>query len=251
MGEENGNVDNKRTTIEKAMQEFLGFHEMNKDSGGTVENYRLLLRRFADWLSSNNVVYVDELTLSHLRAWITHLQKTPASRKERLSDTTVHKYAVYTRTFCRWLEHEEMLEKPITARLTLPRYEEKFIPTFKPDDIEALLEACEAGKRFTPQIRKALTARNRAIVSLMVDAGIRRKELVGLRLGDVDRDLRVLLVHRKGNKWQQVPVSYDGFKPLHEYLTKHRSHLAILDGRVKARKEDKVFLADDGKPLSL
>ena len=73
----------------------------------------------------------------------------------------------------------------------------------------------------------------------------------GCALGDIDRSMRVLLVHRKGNKWQQVPVSRDGFKPLHDYLTKHRHHLAELDGRTVARKEDAVFLSDAGKPISL
>ena len=251
MGEEYSGDGNDRTTIEKAISDYLGYHEMNKDSKGTTLNYRVLLGRFAGWLSSNDVVYVDQLSLSHLRAWISHLQKTPSKRNVQLSDTTVRQYGVYTHAFCRWLEQEGMVEKSITARFTLPRAEDKFIPTFRPDDIEALLEACEAGKRFTPQIRKALTARNRAMVSLMVDTGIRRKELVGLRLCDVDRDMRVLLVHRKGNKWQQVPVSYDGFKPLHEYLTRHRSHLAALDGREKARKEDSVFLSEHGKPLTI
>lgn len=56
-------------------------------------------------------------------------------------------------------------------------------------------------------------------MSLLVDTGIHRKELVGLRLGDVHRELRLLTVHRKGNKWQQVPISREGFKPLHDYLT--------------------------------
>lgn len=83
----------------------------------------------------------------------------------------------------------------------------------------------------------------------LVGSGIRRKELVGLRLCDVDRDLRVLLVHRKGNKWQQVPISYEGFKSLNEYLVKHRPVLAAIDGRTTLRKEEAVFLADDGKPL--
>ena len=72
--------------------------------------------------------------------------------------------------------------------------------------MEKLLVACEADKRYTPRMQRALTACNRAIVSVLIDTGIRRKELVGLRLGDVDRDMRVLFVHRKGNKWQQVPI---------------------------------------------
>jgi len=41
--------------------------------------------------------------------------------------------------FCRWLEHESVIEKPITTRFKLPRVEQKFIPTFTPDDVEKLL----------------------------------------------------------------------------------------------------------------
>ena len=109
---------------------------------------------------------------------------------------------------------------------------------------------CEEGDRHKPKLRKALTAQNRAIVGVLVDAGLRRSEIVGLRLCDVDRDLRLLTVHRKSNKWQQVPVSRDGFKPLHEYLTKHRSYLAKLGGSTVARKEDAVFLSAKGEPLT-
>lgn len=243
--------DNKRTTIGKALQDFLGFHQMNKDSSDTIENYQMLLTRFVAWLSSFNVIYVDELTLSHLRAWVTHLQTIPSRLGGSLSDSTVHQYALRTQAFCHWLEQEGLIEKPITARFTLPRFEKQFIPTFTPDDVELLLDACEVSKRYTLPLRKALTARNRAIVSVLIDTGIRRSELVGLRLCDVDRDLRVLLVHRKGNKWQQVPISYDGFKPLHEYLSKYRTRLAERDGRSVTRKGDAVFLADDGKPLHL
>ena len=111
------------------------------------------------------------------------------------------------------------------------------------DDIKKLLAACEEGDISNPPLRRALTARNRAIVNLFVDSGIRLSELVGLRLGDIDKSSRVILVHRKGNKWQQVPVSREGFKPLHNYLANHRATLAGSD---TARKEDAVFLADNG-----
>jgi integrase/recombinase XerD len=42
----------------------------------------------------------------------------------------------------------------------------------------------------------------------------------------------------------------DGFRPLHEYLTKHRPYLAHLGGRLTAHKEDAVFLCDDGHPVT-
>jgi hypothetical protein len=40
------NEENERTTIHKAIQDFLNFHEMNKDSEGTIRNYQVLLGRF-------------------------------------------------------------------------------------------------------------------------------------------------------------------------------------------------------------
>jgi len=146
-----------------------------------------------------------------------------------------------------WLCYEEMIEKPITPRFKLPRVEKKFVPTYSNDDIQRLLDACEEGDINKPDLRRALTARNKAIVTLFVDTGIRLNELVGLRLGDIDKSTRLLLVHRKGNKWQQVPVSRDGFKPLHVYLSNHRSVLARSE---EARRDDPVFLADDGQPLT-
>ena len=58
------------------------------------------------------------------------------------------------------------------------------------------------------------------------------------------------VAYRKGNKWQQVPVSRDGFRPLHDYLTKHRPYLAELTGVDTANKEDAAFLSDDGKAIN-
>jgi len=87
-------------------------------------------------------------------------------------------------------------------------------------------------------------------MSLFVDTGMRLNEPVCLLQGENDRSMRVLLLHRNGNKWQQVPVSRDGFKPLHEYLTRYRPYLAKLAGVDIARKEDAVFLNGNGEPLA-
>ena len=236
--------------IRRAIQDYITFHEIDKDSPHTVRNYGKDLEQFADWLqSAHGVVDTDDLQLVHLRGWMSYLQKSPSRRGKKLSDTTVRQYGVHMLVFCHWLEHEGIIEKPITTRFTLPKVEQRLIPTFTPDDVHKLLAACDEGSRNRPRVHKALTARNRAIVSVLIDTGIRRQELVNLRLRDVDRDLRLLTVHRKGNKWQQVPISREGFKPLHEYLTKYRPQLARMAGKTVARKDDAVFLADDGEPL--
>lgn len=238
--------------IRKAMADFITACEVNNDSRHTIRNYRKDLASFLDWLESAYQVFdTDGLQLAHLRAWISFLQKTVSQRGTPLEDATIHQYGVHLSVFCHWLEHEEIIEKPISTRFKLPKVEQKFIPTFTPEDVRKMLMACEEGQRNRPRLHKALTARNRAIVSVMVDSGIRRQEVANLRLCDVDRNTYVLLVHRKGDKWQQVPVSREGFKPLHEYLTKFRPLLAQEAGKTKAFKDDAVFLADNGEPLSV
>jgi site-specific recombinase XerD len=236
-------------SLEDAIRQFIESRELDNCTEKTLRTYRQRLRYFSTWLqSSHGVVEVEELQLDHLRGWMVYLKKTPTYRSKSLSDESIHSYGQSLLAFCHWLELEEKLEKPITPRFKLPRVEKKFVPTYSPDDVKKLLDACEEGDRNNPPLRRALTARNRAIVSLFVDTGIRLSELVGLRLGDIDKRSRVILVHRKGNKWQQVPVSRDGFKPLHNYLAHQRATLA---GSEIAHRDDAVFLADDGEPLTI
>ncbi len=244
--------------IERALQDYITEHEINNCSDHTIQGQSRVLNRFITWLKvEHGIVDTDDLRVTHLRGWMGHLQKTENSNEARLGrsgkplkSTSVKNYVVIMLSFCHWLEHEGIIEKPITQRFKLPKTEVEFIPTFTPDEVNKLLEACEARYRGKPELTKAITARNRAIVSVLIDTGIRRSELVKLRLCDVDREMRILLIHRKGNKWQQVPISREGFKALHEYLTKYRPYLAKLAGQTIARKEDAVFLTEHGSPLS-
>lgn len=237
--------------MKKAVADFIVYHEVKNTSLVTIQDYRRVLNWFADWLASAHDVHdTDDLQLVHLREWVNYLQKIVGKYGKPLKDTTVYQYGLDILVFGHWLENEAVIEKRITARFKLPKVEREFIPTFTPDDVEKMMDACESLGRYGASVRKAMTARNRAILSVLIDTGIRRSELIGLRLCDIDRDLRVLLIHRKGNKWQQVPISREGFKPLHEYLSKHRATLAALAGHMVAFKEDAVFLSEHGTPFT-
>jgi len=240
-------------TLRDAVKEYLDWQQSSNMSEYTIANNERCLRWFVEWVEERyHLTDVGQLDVSHLRGWVIHLQQLPLQRGEgTLKDSTIRFYGACLRAFGNWLEYEEKIAKSITKRFKLPKVEKQFIPTFEDEDVKKLLAVCEAEKHYSVKVQRALTARNRAIVSVLIDTGIRRAELAGLRLCDIDRDMRVLLVHRKGNKWQQVPISYEGFKPLHEYLSKYRADLAAMDGRSVRRKDDMVFLADDGKPLTL
>lgn len=237
--------------IQQAIRDYMMAHRVNNDSADTMKNYQYVLPRFAKWLAEQGVTDTDDLRLNHLREWVVYLQEQIVRYGEKkLKDTTVQMYAKHILTFCHWLEQEEIIEKSITMRFRLPRVEKHFIPTLVPSDVDKLLVACEYGNDRQPRLKKALTARNRALVLLSVDAGPRRKELAGLRLCDIDRNLCLLNIHRKGDTWQQIPVSREAFKVLHDYVKKHRPFLASRGGTTVVKKEDAVFLTHEGKPIT-
>ncbi len=240
----------ERKGIKSAIEDFMLILEIRKSSVYTLVNFRKILLIFAGWLQATySLEYVDELTITHLRAYIAHLQSIPSRLGRPLADTSVNHYGKVLRSFCHWLEREGLIARPIAARFSLPKVEMEEIPAFTVSDFDKLLAACEEGDKRDLRLRKALTARNRAIVTVLFDTGIRRSELAGLRLGDIDREMRLLYVHRKGNKWQQVPITLDGFKPLHEYIVKHRPYLASKGLGMGTKKTDPVFLGARGKPL--
>ncbi len=244
--------ERERTTLQAALQDYLTFHETVNASRYTVANYRYSLPPFVDWLfAEGELVYVDQLRVKHLRGYVKYLQQKTSRNGFPLADTTIHQYAQEILSFCHWLEREKLASKTLTENFELPKYEERVIPALTDEDVQKVLAACEESSNLDPRLRKALTARNRAIVSVFFDAGIRRSELVGLRLGDIDREMRLLYIKRKGRKWQNVPISYEGFKPLHEYITRHRPYLASCGVGTGSRKDDSVFLTRRGEPVKI
>src|SRR5579859_4730916 len=159
-------------TIREAIQKFIESRELDNCTVKGIRTYRERLGYFVGWLElAHGIADLEDLRLDHLRGWIAHLKKTPSERtKKALSDRSIHSYGKALLVFCHWIEQEEMIEKAISTRFKLPKVEKKFIPTFNTDDVEKLLAACEEGDVNKPEQRKALTARNRAIVSLFLDA---------------------------------------------------------------------------------
>ena len=90
------------------------------------------------------------------------------------------------------------------------------VPVLSTEQLRALLSACE-GKDFEPR-------RDTAIVRLFVDTGMRRAELLGLRVDDIDFDQDVALVMGKGRKPRACPFGNRTGLALGRYLRLRRGH---------------------------
>ena len=74
-----------------------------------------------------------------------------------------------------------------------PKFEKRVVQALKATEINALLNRCSS-KAF-------LDVRNRVILMILLDTGMRVLELANLRLDDIDMNIGSILIKRgKGNK---------------------------------------------------
>ncbi len=89
--------------------------------------------------------------------------------------------------------------------------------------VSALLDSCEWAAK--TNFRRS---RDRCMLVLLADTGIRREELTWIRVSDVvgasaDRKLPVRTSKRKGNPYRLIPISDETFRMLLEYIDVTRS----------------------------
>jgi len=100
-------------------------------------------------------------------------------------------------TFFAWIVREGGLEVSPMLRVRRPRVPQRKSPRLSLEEVERLLEAIKRGRN---------AARDLAMICLAVDSGLRRGEIMGLRLDGVDLERATVRVLGKGSKERDVPI---------------------------------------------
>jgi site-specific recombinase XerD len=113
---------------------------------------------------------LEQLSAWHIRLYLAHLSSTPSEKtRTSLSTYTVHGYAQVIKGWLSWCQAEGLVNQSAAARVDMPDVDEKVIETFTPAHVKALFAATIHAP--TP----TLEARDRAILALLFDTGIRRQ----------------------------------------------------------------------------
>lgn len=244
-------LSNRRlmTTIERAIDDYLLDHEGGNHSKKTIEWHTTslgLLRSFLE--QERHITLVAEVEASDLTAWFSSLRKTPGARGKLRSERTVQTYARSARAFFHWLLRCAMIEENPFDRVTFPKVGKPLIKTITPEEFELLLRACTPPNETGPFATRA-AVRNRAILWLLYDSGIRVSELCGLRLGDFDRKQGLLTVKGKGSKERRIALGVNCQRNLLYYLDRHRPGEDEL-AEWGCPDEDHIFLSETRLPLT-
>lgn len=118
---------------------------------------------------------------------------------------------------------------------------------FTEADVKALLSSGERSRAYSRPGKRtcdhtvSTALRNRCIILLLLDTGMRASELCGLAIKDVDRNNRRVVVFGKGNKERLLPISPRTTKTVWRYVETERK-----DELVNAL----LFLGMRGDPLN-
>jgi site-specific recombinase XerD len=236
------------TTIEGAIQAYMQAQRGQRRSQKTLEWHRTALCLFQQYLvNERHLRCVSQITEREARGWMAFLRSTPSSTGASRSETTIGTYARSARAFCHWLVRTGTLERSPFVKEMIPRSEKEAIRLLGVEEFERLLLACRAGGEGDPSGEWA-TARNRAILWMLLDTGMRLSELRNLRLGDVDRERRTLRVQCKGGTERWLTLSTNGWYQLLSYLERYR--LAGGCSEEERSEEAFLFLSEWCEPLT-
>lgn len=212
----------------KAFVDYLRFEK--NASPHTIDAYRRNLLQFSLFLREMSIPFskIDNMVI---RSYLAFLY-----RKGEKKSTTARKLAAVRSFFQFCLQKKWIKDNPAKAVAT-PK-QEKRVPSF-------LSEEEMAGLLESPEARKPLDHRDKALLELLYATGLRVSELVGLDLDDVHFEDRLVRVRGKGKKERLVPFGRAALGSLRSYLSQ-RGRIAKV-----TRDEAAVFLNYRGQRLSV
>ncbi|HAH34506.1 MAG TPA: integrase [Flavobacteriaceae bacterium] len=165
-----------------------------KYSPHTVAAYSKDIQRFFDFVSKEyQLKSLLVVNYSMVRSWIVYLVDSG------ISNSSINRKISSLKTYYKFLlKTSQISETPLAKHRALKVAKKIQIP-FSQTEVEDVLELFDHANDFQ-------TLRDKLIVELFYSTGIRRAELIGLRLSDVSEVQKTIKVLGKRNKERIIPL---------------------------------------------
>jgi len=203
-------VDLSPAHFDHILELYLSILDSEEVSPLTISTYRQRIGAFLKMAAAYNL-HLDEVTNTEVRLFLVQL------KNKGIVPSTVDAYFRALRGFFNKLIAERILPpdsspmagmKPPKMTIVIPQ-----APTH--EDVYRMLALCPASTY--------LGIRNRVILLIFMDTGIRLAEMAGIQLKDINKDYDLIKVFGKGGKERIVPLGKTAQKALLKYKTIFRS----------------------------
>ncbi len=205
--------------LQDAYTDFILSRQAILCSPKTIRFYHFTAGRFVKYLEDNGVIKPKDLTARYIRAYLSSLVE------QNLSDSYIHGHARAIKTLTRfWYEENYIQEIP---KFQMPTIAKKRLPVLTAKEVKKALSTCTNN-------------RDKAIILMLVDTGLRRAELCALNWGNIDISSGIVRIAKgKGGKARSVVAGI-------------KTRRALLAYRREVDHEDDkpTFQTNSGKRLS-
>lgn len=199
----------------------------------TVMAYRHDLNRFSTFVIEHlQLERLKDIDHHDIRSWV-----ISTLEDEGLQPRTVNRRLSCLRSLYRHLMRTGSIERNPMLKITALKTR-KALPLFiEQHQMDRLLDEMDFGEGYTG-------IRDRLIIELLYNTGMRRAELIGLRIQDVDLFYGQLKVLGKRNKERMIPFSSQLGKLI-------RTYISLRDSlNVSSDSADRLLLRDDGTAMT-
>lgn len=234
------------TSLRSLVKGFVLTQRTDGKSPRTVEYYEGNLGRFLwyvggeDWPDDARLITEWQIreflayVASETQRWGLDGNGSESSRCQA-SHSTLHHYYAVLKTFFNWCVKEGFLAESPLAKVKVANSKPRVIQPYTSQEIAKMLAVCDQDYQ---RNAKFLASRNRAIVLMLLDTGLRVSEIASIKHDDLDTERGWIKVKGKGATERVVRIGVAAQKALWRYLV-HRP----------SNGKTELWLTEEGTPL--
>jgi integrase/recombinase XerC/integrase/recombinase XerD len=205
--------------LSDCLSDFIKYQKLKNNSPVTIDNYTLIVDKFIEFCGDVDSMDLTSDIVNNYNIYLRDCVKLVSVR-------------TYIRHICVFVNYciRKGYCNNIYGDIVIPKKADKVIDVLTPSQVEALLSC------FTPDY---YGIRNKAMILLMLDSGLRANEVTSLTLDSINLEYGYVKVVGKGNKERIVPIGNMLSSCLKLYLS-NRPELG----------NEQLFLSIDGATLS-
>lgn len=242
----------KPITLAQAIDGYLLDAAARQLSPHTIADYTNSFRKLQAYLGKDPPI--AGITADQLRAFLADLSapRAPAGVAARparpLSKKQIRNIHTGLSALWTWAQAQRIVADHPLHHIARPRAEQRAIIPLTQAEVKTLLDACDRSRPYVrPGKRRSdhgrpTGERDRAIILLLLDTGLRATELCELELRHVDLKARCLLTYGKGDKERALPLSARTARAIWSYL--------IHAGRKGDLLTEPLFTTRDAAPMN-
>ncbi|MEI8273977.1 MAG: tyrosine-type recombinase/integrase [Paludibacter sp.] len=212
------------------MNEFLQYLQYEKNySAHTVLSYHTDLLQFCHFLEiTPEQLEPNSIFSSQIQHWVLALMN------DKLSARSLSRKISTLKSYWRFLLSRGYVSHNPTLKIILPKTKKALPAFFKESEMNAVLDNPFVPNHFIP-------VRDRLIINLFYQTGIRLTELINIKDSDIDLTEGNLRVIGKRNKQRIIPIGKNLTNDIERYIALRKDEIEVFDLE--------LFLRQNGKKM--